>query len=183
MKIKIDVERRQVRVEDPTDQSPKYVTLSEKEITILNALQQSEGLPLTREALYHAAWGGSAYFDPSSNIVDVYIYYIRRALRTQAQLTRRQARLLVGQIRGSGYRLNELQDALEGEEKAEKIEIVQGPIPRRGRGRPRKVVASPETETKTEPILKVLQDFEGSWAPEEQVTKPKPHPGPKPALR
>lgn len=48
---------------------------------------------LSREQLLSRVWGYD--FDPGSNVVDVYVRYLRRKLGTE----------LVTTVRGAGYRL------------------------------------------------------------------------------
>jgi DNA-binding response OmpR family regulator len=52
------------------------------------------GEVLSREALLSAVWGYD--FDPTSNVVDVYVRYLRNKLGAD----------VVETVRGSGYRLS-----------------------------------------------------------------------------
>ncbi|MCP4306211.1 MAG: response regulator transcription factor [bacterium] len=67
--------------------------LSSREFTVAEMLFRHPGQVLTREVLLSRVWGYD--FDPGSNVVDVYIGYLRRKLGRDAIET----------VRGAGYRL------------------------------------------------------------------------------
>ena len=69
------------------------VELPAKEFTLLETLMEHPGQVMTREQLLDRVWGYD--YDPGSNIVDVYIGYLRKKLSNKAIET----------IRGVGYRL------------------------------------------------------------------------------
>jgi DNA-binding response OmpR family regulator len=72
------------------------IDLSSREFALLVYLMRHPGQVLSREQLLSAVW---AYdFDPTSNVVDVYIRYLRR------KIDRPAAPSLIGTIRGVGYR-------------------------------------------------------------------------------
>jgi DNA-binding response OmpR family regulator len=66
-------------------------TLSAREFTMLETLMRHPGQVLSREQLLSDVWGYD--YDPGSNVVDVYIGYLRRKLGEQAIRT----------VRGMGY--------------------------------------------------------------------------------
>jgi two-component system response regulator QseB len=70
-----------------------YVELSAKEFLLAETLFRHAGQVLSREQLLSRVWGYD--YDPGSNIVDVYIGYLRRKLGAE----------LIETIRGAGYRL------------------------------------------------------------------------------
>lgn len=69
------------------------ITLSAREFTLLETFMRTPGQVLTREVLLDRVWGYS--YDPGSNVVDVYVGYLRRKLGAGFILT----------VRGAGYRL------------------------------------------------------------------------------
>lgn len=69
------------------------VALSQREFLILELLMRNPNQPLSRELILDTVWGYS--HDPGSNVVDVYIRYLRRKIGADRILT----------IRGFGYQL------------------------------------------------------------------------------
>lgn len=72
--------------------------LSAREFAVLEALARRLGQPLTRSELLDLVWG--ADFEVNSNVVDVYISYLRRKLGDAGQDPG-----LVETVRGVGYRM------------------------------------------------------------------------------
>jgi DNA-binding response OmpR family regulator len=70
------------------------VDLSAREFILAETLFRHPGQVLSREQLLSHVWGYD--FDPGSNIVDVYVGYLRRKLGKD----------LIETVRGMGYRLN-----------------------------------------------------------------------------
>jgi DNA-binding response OmpR family regulator len=70
----------------------RQVELSAKEYLLAETLIRHAGQILTREQLLNHAWGYD--FDPESNVVDVYIRYLRKKLGAATIQT----------VRGAGYR-------------------------------------------------------------------------------
>ncbi|MGB3535254.1 MAG: response regulator transcription factor [Microcoleaceae cyanobacterium] len=85
--ISLDMYTRQVSVGD------RAVKLSAKEFQLLETLMRHPSQVLSREQLLDQVWGYD--YDPGSNIVDVYIGYLRKKLGTHQIQT----------LRGMGYRL------------------------------------------------------------------------------
>jgi DNA-binding response OmpR family regulator len=77
----------------------KPVRLSSTEFDLLVHLMRHRGRVLTREQILSAVWGYE--HDPQTNIVDVYIGYLRRKLRTPESA----APILT--VRSVGYRLED----------------------------------------------------------------------------
>jgi len=73
--------------------SGRTVELTAREFTMLETLMRHPGQILTREQLLSHVWGYD--YDPGSNVVDVYVGYLRRKLGDEAIET----------VRGAGYRL------------------------------------------------------------------------------
>jgi two-component system copper resistance phosphate regulon response regulator CusR len=73
----------------------RTVELTAREFALTETLLRHAGQVLSREQLLSHVWGYD--FDPGSNVVEVYIRYIRRKLGTDAIET----------VRGMGYRLRE----------------------------------------------------------------------------
>jgi two-component system, OmpR family, copper resistance phosphate regulon response regulator CusR len=71
----------------------RQVDLSAREYSLLETLMRHPGQVLTREQLLSRVWGFD--FDPGSNVVDVYIRYLRRKLGAG----------WIETLRGVGYRL------------------------------------------------------------------------------
>jgi DNA-binding response OmpR family regulator len=69
------------------------VDLSAREFALAEVFFRHPGQVLTREQLLSHVWGYA--FDPASNIVDVYVGYLRRKLGKD----------LIASVRGVGYRL------------------------------------------------------------------------------
>lgn len=70
----------------------KNIELSLKEFSLLETLVRQRGKVLTREELLEHVWGYNHH--PGSNIVDVYIGYLRKKLDSN----------LIETVRGRGYR-------------------------------------------------------------------------------
>jgi DNA-binding response OmpR family regulator len=71
----------------------KAVDLSAREFALAEAFLRNPGQVLSREQLLSRVWGYD--FDPSSNVVDVYVRYLRNKLGAERFET----------VRGMGYRL------------------------------------------------------------------------------
>ncbi len=71
------------------------VELSAREFSLATVLMRNPGHVLTREQLLDRVWGFD--FDPGSNVVDVYIRYLRQKIGARRIET----------VRGMGYRLVE----------------------------------------------------------------------------
>ena len=82
----LDIVSREVTVDD------EPVTLSAREFTLLRAFVEHPGQVLSREQLIERVWDGA---ETSSNVVDVYIGYLRGKIGAERILT----------VRGLGYRL------------------------------------------------------------------------------
>lgn len=86
-KISLDLRTRQAQVGDRT------IELPAREFTLAESFVRHPGQILTREQLLDQVWGYS--YDPGSNIVDVYVGYLRKKLGSD----------LIETVRGVGYRL------------------------------------------------------------------------------
>ena len=85
--ICLDTARREVTAHGRT------WTLPAREFLLLKAFAGHPGQVLSRQELLSLAWGMN--FDPGTNLVDVYVGYLRRKLGETA----------IGTVRGAGYRL------------------------------------------------------------------------------
>ena len=85
--IYLDVLTRKVTVGDRT------VSLSDREFSLLRAFVSRPCQVLSRRDLLAMAWG--MHFDPRTNLVDVYVGYLRRKLGDT----------VIETVRGAGYRL------------------------------------------------------------------------------
>jgi two-component system, OmpR family, response regulator MprA len=74
------------------------VPLTQKEYSLLEYLMRHAGHPVTREQIAEHVW--KTEFDPSTNIVDVYINYLRKKLDVEGPP-------VVHTVRGTGYVLRE----------------------------------------------------------------------------
>src|SRR5690554_672334 len=85
--VTLDLRSRRVRVGD------RETDLSAREFALAETFLRNPGQVLSREQLLSAAWGMD--FDPGSNVVDVYVRYLRKKLGADRIET----------VRGMGYRL------------------------------------------------------------------------------
>lgn len=92
----MDVARRDVR------RAGKPVELSPREFSLLELLLRHPDQVLTRTQILEHVWSFDFYND--TNVVDVYIGYLRR------KIDRDDSRHLIQTIRGVGYRLSEFPD-------------------------------------------------------------------------
>jgi DNA-binding response OmpR family regulator len=86
-KLRLDLRTRRAAVGE------KEVDLSAREFALAEAFLRNPGQVLSREQLLSRVWGYD--FDPGSNVVDVYIRYLRNKLGAGHFVT----------VRGMGYRL------------------------------------------------------------------------------
>ncbi|HAA32074.1 MAG TPA: DNA-binding response regulator [Cyanobacteria bacterium UBA8553] len=85
--VVLDLRTRQVRVRD------RNIELSTKEFTLAETFLRHPGQVMSREQLLSHVWGYD--YDPGSNIVDVYVGYLRKKLGSD----------WIETVRGMGYRL------------------------------------------------------------------------------
>jgi DNA-binding response OmpR family regulator len=86
--VVLDLRTRRVRVGD------RIVELPAREFAMAETFFRHPGQVLSREQLLDRVWGYD--YDPGSNVVDVYVGYLRKKLGSQ----------LIETVRGMGYRLN-----------------------------------------------------------------------------
>ncbi len=77
----------------------KPIELSSREFSLLEYLMHNKGIVLTREQLEMHIWNANTR--SASNVVDVYIRYLRRKIDDDYEVK------LIHTIRGAGYRLSE----------------------------------------------------------------------------
>jgi len=75
----------------------KPVELTPREFSLLETLAKRAGEPLTRDELRNLVWG--ADYEGASNVVDVYVGYLRKKLHNDDHPE------IVQTVRGVGYRL------------------------------------------------------------------------------
>lgn len=85
--VSLDLRSRQVHV------GGKVADLSSREFVLLETFMRHPGHVLSREQLLSNVWGYD--FDPGSNVVDVYVRYLRRKIGADSIET----------VRGMGYRM------------------------------------------------------------------------------
>ncbi len=85
--LSLDLRTRRLRV------GATEVDLSAREFTLAETFLRNPGQVLSREQLLSRVWGYD--FDPGSNVVDVYVRYLRKKVGAERVET----------IRGMGYRL------------------------------------------------------------------------------
>ncbi len=85
--LRLDLRTHQVSVGE------KPVELSAREFMLLETLMRHGGQVMTRQQLLDRVWGYN--YEPGSNIVDVYVGYLRKKLGSDSIET----------VRGIGYRL------------------------------------------------------------------------------
>ncbi|CAJ1583779.1 response regulator transcription factor [[Mycobacterium] wendilense] len=88
--LSLDLRTRQAEVDGRT------VDLSAREFALAETFLRHPGQVLSREQLLSRVWGYD--YDPGSNVVDVYVRYLRRKLGADRFVT----------LRGMGYRLEAL---------------------------------------------------------------------------
>lgn len=86
--LQLDLRTRRAQV------AGKTVDLSAREFALAETFLRHPGQVLSREQLLSHVWGYD--FDPGSNVVDVYVRYLRRKLGAERIAT----------VRGMGYRLD-----------------------------------------------------------------------------
>jgi DNA-binding response OmpR family regulator len=94
--ISLNLHTHQVSIED------RLVELAAREFTLLEILMQHPDLAISREQLLKEVWGYD--YDPGTNIVDVYVGYLRKKLGTYSIET----------VRGVGYRLSTSRKSRKG---------------------------------------------------------------------
>jgi DNA-binding response OmpR family regulator len=87
--VMLDLRKRHVRVEG------RDVELSSREFALLETFMRHPGQVLSQVELLDQVWGYD--FEPGSNVVEVYVGYLRRQLRPD----------LIQTVRGLGYRLSD----------------------------------------------------------------------------
>jgi DNA-binding response OmpR family regulator len=85
--LTLDLRTRRAAVGD------RIVDLTAREFALLESLLRHAGQVMSREQLLSHVWGYD--FDPGSNVVDVYVRYLRRKLGDN----------VIDTVRGIGYRL------------------------------------------------------------------------------
>jgi two-component system, OmpR family, copper resistance phosphate regulon response regulator CusR len=86
--LQLDLHTRRAQVGGET------VDLSAREFALAETFLRHPGQVLSREQLLSQVWGYD--YDPGSNVVDVYVRYLRRKLGAERFVT----------VRGMGYRLD-----------------------------------------------------------------------------
>jgi DNA-binding response OmpR family regulator len=80
------------------------VRLSTTEFELLTYLMRNQGQALSREQILRAVWGYE--YDPGTNVVDVYVGYVRRKLRAAAKDDGGGERSPIVTVRSVGYRFD-----------------------------------------------------------------------------
>jgi DNA-binding response OmpR family regulator len=74
------------------------IDLTSKEFALLRLLMHHPGVTLSRAQIHERVWG--YYHDPASNVVDQYVFYLRRKIDKQLRVNQ----LIT--VRGKGYQLS-----------------------------------------------------------------------------
>jgi DNA-binding response OmpR family regulator len=90
------------RVERTVQRAGRKIELTTKEFSLLEYLMRNAGRRITRSMIIEHVWNIS--FDISTNVVDVYINYLRK------KIDENSAHQLIHTIRGVGYALSETRD-------------------------------------------------------------------------
>jgi DNA-binding response OmpR family regulator len=85
------------RIEHRVERAGRRIDLTSKEFSLLEYLMRNAGRCITRAMIIEHVWNIS--FDTSTNVVDVYINYLRKKVDENAP------RKLIQTVRGSGYLL------------------------------------------------------------------------------
>jgi DNA-binding response OmpR family regulator len=91
--LMLDLRRRRA------ERAGKPVELSPKEFSLLEFLMRNEGRVVTRTQILDHVWGYD--YSPDSNLVDVYVTYLRR------KIDRSHKRKMIRTVRGAGYALGD----------------------------------------------------------------------------
>ena len=91
--VSLDLRSRRATVGEGQPAGSKLVELTAREFALCEVFLRHPGQVLTREQLLSHVWGYD--FDPGSNVVDVYVRYLRRKLGEG----------VIETVRGMGYRL------------------------------------------------------------------------------
>jgi len=86
------------RVERRVERAGHRIELTSKEFALLEYLMRNAGRRITRAMIIEHVWNLS--FDTSTNVVDVYINYLRKKIEEKSR------RRLIHTIRGVGYELS-----------------------------------------------------------------------------
>ena len=81
------------------DRAGKRVELSPREFSLLEFLMRNAGRTVSRSRIAEAVW--NYQFDPETNVVDVYINYLRK------KLSFKDSPQLIQTVRGVGYRMED----------------------------------------------------------------------------
>jgi DNA-binding response OmpR family regulator len=81
------------------DRAGKRVDLSPREFALLEFLMRNVGRTVSRSRIAESVW--NYQFDPETNVVDVYINYVRK------KLSIKDAPQLIQTVRGVGYRMDD----------------------------------------------------------------------------
>ncbi|WP_370328360.1 response regulator transcription factor [Euzebya sp.] len=88
-RVSLDLQTRRVRLGE------REVELTAREIALLELFMRHAGQVLSREQILNRIWGYD--HDPASNVVDVYVGYLRRKLAAD----------VIETVRGMGYRFTD----------------------------------------------------------------------------
>jgi len=91
------------RVEHAVERAARKIPLTAKEFALLEYLMRNQGRALSRAMIVEHVWNLS--FDTSTNVVDVYINYLRRKVDDGFDPP------LIHTVRGVGYRMEVPEDA------------------------------------------------------------------------
>jgi DNA-binding response OmpR family regulator len=94
--IEVDLITREVH------HGEKLVRLSTTEFELLAYLMRNRGQALSREQILRAVWGYD--YDPGTNVVDVYVGYLRKKLRAAAPQPSDSSPIIT--VRSVGYRFD-----------------------------------------------------------------------------
>jgi DNA-binding response OmpR family regulator len=86
------------RAEHRVERSGRRIDLTTREFDLLEFLMRNAGRPVTRASLMEHVW--NMPFDPSTNLVDVYVKYVRDKVDRDGDVK------LIRTIRGVGYLLS-----------------------------------------------------------------------------
>lgn len=96
------------RVSRLVTRATKNIELSTKEFALLEYLMRNAGRPVTRAMIMEHVW--NLCFDTMTNVVDVYINYLRRKIDAEFEPK------LIHTVRGVGYQLRGLEPAINDRE-------------------------------------------------------------------
>jgi len=112
------------REERRVERNSRRIDLTPREFALLEVMMRTPGYPVARTTLLNEVWNMAG--EPSTNIVDVYMKYVRDKVDLPGE------RRLIHTIRGFGYEIREAAESAEEPDKtireAPSLKLIQCPV-------------------------------------------------------